>query len=244
MYPNLIYFYSLEFGFRLFYIFISFCLCLIVNSFNIYNIIFFETYPFLKLASKKFIVTNVMDLFDVICLMFFSKSFFFSFPYVMFQLYKFNSSSWYTYQCVFFKKSIKLAFLFSLAILIFIHIGLLPSILQFLTKWEISTDSIINIFVEFRLINYVKWVLTFRYFISSICFFSFLIFFQLWFLLSIELVYFLTKYYRKIFTFSVLFILFLVTPPDGFLQIFFTFFAFVIFEIVFLFVCYKLSNIN
>lgn len=90
---RLIYFYSIEFGFRLFYIFLSFCFCLLISSFNIYNILFFETYPFLKFASRKFIVTNVMDLFDVLCLLFFSKAVFFVFPYTMFQLYKFNSSS-------------------------------------------------------------------------------------------------------------------------------------------------------
>nr|YP_004062188.1 SecY [Gracilariophila oryzoides]ADR03204.1 SecY [Gracilariophila oryzoides]APC24937.1 Sec-independent protein translocase [Gracilariophila oryzoides] len=244
MYSHLIYFYYQELIFRLFYIFISFCLCLIVNSFNIYNILFFETYPSLKFSPQKFIVTDVMDLFDVIYILFFSKSFLFIFPYAMFQLYKFNSSNWYIYQWVFFKKSLKLAFLFSLAVLIFIHIGLLPSILQFLTKLETNMDPTINIFVEFRLINYVKWVLTFRYFISSLSFISFLIFFQIWFLLSTEWVYFFTKYYRKIFIFSALFILYLVTPPDGFSQIFFIIFTFVIFEIVFLFVCYKLSNIN
>lgn len=134
MHSRLIYFYSLEFGFRLFYVFLSFCFCLLINSFNIYNILFFETYPFLKFTSRKFIVTNVMDLFDVICLLFFSKAFFFIFPYVIFQLYKFNSSSWYTYQCIFFKKCIKFAFISSLLILIFIQISLLPFLLQFLTR--------------------------------------------------------------------------------------------------------------
>nr|UAD89890.1 Sec-independent protein translocase component TatC [Gracilariopsis chorda] len=244
MHSRLIYFYSLEFGFRLFYVFLSFCFCLLINSFNIYNILFFETYPFLKFTSRKFIVTNVMDLFDVICLLLFSKAFFFIFPYVIFQLYKFNSSSWYTYQCIFFKKCIKFAFISSLLILIFIQISLLPFLLQFLTRWEIHTDSIINIFVEFRLLSYIKWVLTFRYFISSLSFFIFLLFFQLWLLISIEWVYFLIKYYRKVFIFITLFILFLLMPPDGFLQIFLTFLVCTIFEIVFLFVCYKLSNIN
>nr|YP_009511913.1 Sec-independent protein translocase component TatC [Gracilariopsis mclachlanii]AXI97840.1 Sec-independent protein translocase component TatC [Gracilariopsis mclachlanii] len=244
MYTRLIYFYSVELGFRLFYIFLSFCFCLLISSFNIYNILFFETYPFLKLASRKFIVTNVMDLFDVLCLLFFSKAILFSFPYAMFQLYKFSSSSWYVYQCFFFRRCMKFAFVTSLIVLIFIQLILLPLLLQFLTLWEIREDSLINIFVEFRLLSYVKWVLTFRYLISSLSFFIFLLLSQIWLLMDIKRVYFLIKCYRKMFIFITLFVLFLLIPPDGFLQIFLILLICIIFEAVFLFVCYKLSNTN
>nr|ATG87358.1 SecY [Gracilaria chouae] len=242
MHSRLIYFYSLEFGFRLFYVFLSFCFCLLINSFNIYNILFFETYPFLKFTSRKFIVTNVMDLFDVICLLFFSKAFFFIFPYVIFQLYKFNSSSWYTYQCIFFKKCIKFAFISSLLILICKSIRTKSSILYILTKWEIKNNHLFTILVEFRIISYIQWVVVFRYSISSFTFLGILLLRHAWVLLKISQIYFLIKHYRKSLIFVILCILFLLTPPDGFLQFLLIMLIFSIFEIVFLLVCYKLHN--
>nr|YP_010199857.1 Sec-independent protein translocase component TatC [Crassiphycus usneoides]UAD89865.1 Sec-independent protein translocase component TatC [Crassiphycus usneoides] len=244
MYHKLIYFYSLELFFRLLYIFISFFLCVILASLNTYYLILFEVYPFILYELKKFIVTNIMDLFDVIWFMIISKSFFFVFPYWTFQLYKFSSSSWYKYQLKFFKKSYYFSFLLTFFSLGFLHFSLLPLILYFLTKWEIKKGDLFSVFVEFRIISYIKWVLTFRYFVGSLIFVIFLLTLHLWFLIKINRIYFLIKYYRKSFIFGILCILFLVTPPDSFLQVFFLILIFLIFETVFLFVCYKLCNIK
>nr|YP_009511787.1 Sec-independent protein translocase component TatC [Gracilaria caudata]AXI97664.1 Sec-independent protein translocase component TatC [Gracilaria caudata] len=244
MYHKLIYFYSVEFFFRLFYIFVSFFLCIIVASLNTYYLILFEVYPFVTYELKKFIVTNIMDLFDMIWYLVISQSFFFVFPYWIFQLYKFSSSSWYLYQLKFFKKSFYFSFSLTFLSLSLIHFGLLPFILYFLTKWEVKNDDLFSIFVEFRVISYINWVLTFRYFLGSLIFLIFLVILHLWFLMKINYIYFLIKHYRKSFIFGILCILFLVTPPDGFLQGFFLILIFLIFETVFLFVCYKLCSIR
>nr|YP_009511837.1 Sec-independent protein translocase component TatC [Gracilaria gracilis]AXI97714.1 Sec-independent protein translocase component TatC [Gracilaria gracilis] len=239
---KLIYFYSIELVFRLLYIFISFFLCAFVASLNLYYLILFEVYPFVMYELKKFIVTNVMDLFNVLWLLIISKSLLFVFPYWIFQLYKFSSSSWYLYQLRFFKKSFYFSFFVSLICLSLAHFGLLPFTLYILTRWEINNINLFSIFVEFRIINYVKWVLTFRYFISSFFFFTFLFIFHLWFLMAMNRIYFLIKYYRKSLLFGILCIIFLLIPPDNFLQIFFIGLTFFIFEFVFLFVCYKLCK--
>lgn len=65
MFQKLAFIYSLELLFRLFYVSLSFLFCIAIASLNIYYLIFFETYPFVKFETKKFILTNVMDLFDV-----------------------------------------------------------------------------------------------------------------------------------------------------------------------------------
>nr|UAD89490.1 Sec-independent protein translocase component TatC [Gracilaria changii] len=239
---KLIYFYSLEFIFRLIYIFVSFSLCVIIASLNIYYLILFEVYPFTAYKLKKFIVTNIMDLFDVIWFLIISKSFFFVFPYWIFQLYKFNSSGWYIYQLKFFRKSFFFSFCIVFVIISFVHFYLLPFILHFLTKWEVKNDALFDIFIEFRIINYIKWVLAFRYIIGSLSFIVFLLSLHFWFLIKKHQVYFLVKYYRKSFIFITLCILFLVIPPDSFFQVLFLILVFAIFEIVFLFVCFKLCN--
>nr|YP_011017011.1 twin arginine protein translocation system - TatC protein [Gracilaria hainanensis]WQB61689.1 twin arginine protein translocation system - TatC protein [Gracilaria hainanensis] len=244
MYFRLIYFYSLELVFRLIYIFISFFLCIVAASLNVYYLIFFEVYPFVKYELKKFIVTNVMDLFNVLWLLVIFKSFFFVFPYWIFQLYKFSSSGWYVYQFKFFNRSFYLSFFTALICLIFLHFVLLPFTLFILTKWEMSSTNLFNIFVEFRIISYMKWILTFRYFIGSFSFLVFLFILHLWFLVKTSQIYFLIKYFRKLFMFGILCVLFLLMPPDNFLQIFCIGFIFLIFELVFLFVCYKLCNVN
>nr|YP_009365205.1 SecY [Gracilaria changii]ARJ60487.1 SecY [Gracilaria changii]ART65156.1 secY [Gracilaria changii] len=240
MYHKLIYFYSLEFIFRLIYIFISFFLCILIASLNTYYLIFFEVYPFVIYKLKKFIVTNVTDLFDVIWFLIISKSFFFVFPYWIFQLYKFNSSSWYKYQLKFFKKSFYFSFFFGFVIISFVHFYLLPFILYFLTKWEMQNNDLFDIFIEFRIINYIKWVVTFRCIIGSLSFIFFLLGLHFWFLVKKHQVYFLVKYYRKSFIFITLCIFCLVIPPDSFFQVLFL--TVIIFELVFLFVCFKLCK--
>nr|YP_009490433.1 SecY [Gracilaria tenuistipitata]ARU07664.1 SecY [Gracilaria tenuistipitata]AWH62562.1 SecY [Gracilaria tenuistipitata]AWH62587.1 SecY [Gracilaria tenuistipitata var. liui]AXI97764.1 Sec-independent protein translocase component TatC [Gracilaria tenuistipitata] len=244
MSQKLIYLYSLEIFFRLFYVCLSFFFCMIIASLNIYYLIFFEVYPFVIFEIKKFIVTNVMDLFNIVWFLIISKSFFFIFPYWVFHIYKFCSTSWYKYQLKFLKKSFNIAFLFSLFCSNFFYFFLLPSILYLLTKWEIQNTNLFGIFIEFRIISYVKWVLTFRYLIGSFSFFICLILLHIWTLLTIDHIYFFIKHYRKVLLFILLCILFLLIPPDGFLQVFLIGFVFFLFEIVFLFICYKFCSIK
>nr|YP_010199682.1 Sec-independent protein translocase component TatC [Gracilaria domingensis]UAD89590.1 Sec-independent protein translocase component TatC [Gracilaria domingensis] len=244
MFSKLIYFYSLELILRLIYVFISFLLCVFAASMNVYYLIFFEIYPFVLPELKKFIVTNVMDLFEVLWILVISKAFFFVFPYWIFQLSEFSSSSWYSYQIRFFKKSFHFSFLMILVYLFLIHFGLLPFVLSILTKWDINKTNLFDIFIELRVTSYVQWVLAFRYVLGSLGFFTLLLILHSWLLIKISKIYVLIKYYRKLFIFGILCILFLLIPSDNFLQIFCIVAVFLIFELIFLFVCYKLCNIK
>nr|YP_009130777.1 SecY [Agarophyton chilense]AKA27632.1 SecY [Agarophyton chilense]ASP44560.1 SecY [Agarophyton chilense]UAD89515.1 Sec-independent protein translocase component TatC [Agarophyton chilense] len=244
MSQKLIYLYSIEIFFRLFYICLSFFFCMIIASLNIYYLILFEVYPFVIFEIKKFIVTNVMDLFSIVWFLIVSKSFFFTFPYCIFHISRFCTTSWYQYQLKFFSKSFNTAFLFSLICLNIFYFCLLPFILHLLTKWEIRDTNLFGIFVEFRIVSYVKWVLAFRYFIGSLSFLVGLIVIHSWTLLTIDRIYFFIKYYRKVFLFGSLCFLFLLIPPDVFLQAFLIGLVFFIFEIVFIFICYKFCSIN
>nr|YP_009490383.1 SecY [Gracilaria edulis]AWH62512.1 SecY [Gracilaria edulis] len=239
MYSRLIYFYSLELLFRLTYIFISFVFCLSIASLNSHSLLFFEFYPFIRLGQKKFIVINVMDLFNTLWLLIIFKSLFFIFPYWLFHLYKFNSSSWYKYQLKFFKRLLlwftSLYFIYFFLFYFFI----LPCVLFLLTKLNVGHNSLFEVFMEFRILSYVKWVLTFQYFISSLNLIFFIVILNFYFFFKLNSIYFIIKYCRKFFICVILFILFLLIPPDGFIQGCLVGFIFLIFEAVFLFVCYK-----
>nr|YP_011003654.1 Sec-independent protein translocase component TatC [Gracilaria eucheumatoides]WPS66056.1 Sec-independent protein translocase component TatC [Gracilaria eucheumatoides] len=242
MVHRLIYFYSLELIFRFIYICISFLLCISVASFNSYYLLFFEVYPFIKLGLKKFIITNVMDLFNTLWLLTISKSLIFVLPYWIFHLYKFSSSSWYSYQLKFFKQSLFFSFFFSLTSLIIFNLSFLPPILSLLTTWSYKSNNLFYIFAEFRIISYIKWVLLFQYFIGYISLVFFLLILQLQLFIKLDSFYFLAKYYRKFFVFGIICILFILIPPDGLMQGLVIGASFLILEIVFLFVCYKLCN--
>nr|YP_009511862.1 Sec-independent protein translocase component TatC [Hydropuntia rangiferina]AXI97739.1 Sec-independent protein translocase component TatC [Hydropuntia rangiferina]UAD89765.1 Sec-independent protein translocase component TatC [Hydropuntia rangiferina] len=244
MYSRLIYFYSLELLFRLIYIFVSFIFCLSVASLNSHYLLFFEFYPFVQLGQRKFIATNVMDLFNTLWLLIIFKSLFFVFPYWLFHLYKFNSSSWYFYQLKFFKQFFLLFICFFFVSFLIFYFIFLPCILFLFTKLDVGHINLFEIFMEFRILSYVKWVLTFQYFISTFNLILFLVIFHFYFFVKLNSIYFVIKYYRKFFIFIILFILFLLMPSDGFMQGFLVGFIFLIFEAVFLFVCYKLCYKN
>nr|YP_009511938.1 Sec-independent protein translocase component TatC [Melanthalia intermedia]AXI97865.1 Sec-independent protein translocase component TatC [Melanthalia intermedia] len=221
---------------------VSFFSCLIVSNIFIDTLLFFETYPFLTFTTRKFIANNVMDLFDTVWLLTISQSFTFIFPYWIYQLYKFNCSSWYKYQLEFFKKSIFISLLSTLVILFITHLIFVPWILQFLAQWEIITSPLLKILIELRVLNYIRWVLAFRYISSSLWFLIFVVLIHLWFLLNTVFVYFLIRTYRKIFVFGILAFLFLLIPPDGLLQFFLVVSIFTLFEVIFFIVCYKINN--
>nr|YP_010199832.1 Sec-independent protein translocase component TatC [Hydropuntia urvillei]UAD89840.1 Sec-independent protein translocase component TatC [Hydropuntia urvillei] len=240
MISKLIYFYSFELLFRLIYICISFFLCIGIASFNSYYLILFEVYPFIKLGLKKFIITNVMDLFNTLWLLIISKSLIFVLPYWLSHLYRFNSSGWYFYQLEFFKQSLLFSLLFSLTCLVMFNLSFLPVILSLLTAWNYEENNSFNILVEFRILSYIRWVLIFQYLVSYVILIFFLLIWQFQLFMKPSSFYFWIKSYRKFFLFGFICILFVLIPPDGLMQGLIMGLSFLILEIVFLFVCYKL----
>nr|YP_010881025.1 Sec-independent protein translocase component TatC [Grateloupia cornea]WIA66143.1 Sec-independent protein translocase component TatC [Grateloupia cornea] len=242
----MIYFYSAEIIFRLIYIFISFISCGIISIYNINWLLFVLTYPLLKPFTKKFITTHVTDLFDVVWILTNSISFLFVLPLVFYQLLNFFKSSWYTYQINTLKTIHYYACIVLSAITTSCYTIFLPTTLNFLIYWEKieQTDSLLMINAEFRILDFVYWALNFQYSFAFLVFSYLVIASSLWILIKPTKVYFLIKSYRKQFSFCSLTLLFFLSPPDVFLQFFLVLFVIVLYEIVFFFVCYKISNLN
>nr|YP_010164479.1 SecY [Polyopes lancifolius]QRM91074.1 SecY [Polyopes lancifolius] len=239
-----IYFYSIEIVFRFAYVFASFVLCTIVSIYNINWLLLFVTYPFLQFFAKKFIITHVTDFIDVIWVLVCSISLLFILPLVFYQSLNFFKSSWYTYQAKIVKKLFYWLWTSVNVLVVLCYLIILPSIINFLTYWEKleQSNSILTIETEFRILNFVYWVLHFQYsfifFISSYLFVVAL----LWSLLEFTRTYFVVKLYRKQLSFINLLFLFVLAPSDISLQFLLIFFVIIFYEFVFLFVCYKISN--
>nr|YP_010395123.1 Sec-independent protein translocase component TatC [Grateloupia elliptica]UQJ72564.1 Sec-independent protein translocase component TatC [Grateloupia elliptica]UYI31696.1 Sec-independent protein translocase component TatC [Grateloupia elliptica] len=242
----MIYFYSIEIMFLFIYTFISFALCGIISIYNTNWLLLVLTYPFLKLFIKKFIITQVTDLLDVAWILANSISFSCILPLTFYQLLNFFKPSWYTYQISILKR----AFYYSFTVLSIVAIScytiFLPTTLNFLTYWEKieRNRSILVIDTEFRILNFICWVLNFQYSLAFLIFLYVTIASLLWILMKLTEVYFLVKLYRKQLSFFSLVLLFFLSPPDVFLQFFLAFFVTIFYEVVFFFVCYKVSNSN
>nr|YP_010937578.1 protein translocase subunit SecY [Grateloupia asiatica]WKW95608.1 protein translocase subunit SecY [Grateloupia asiatica] len=232
--------------FRLTYVFISFILCGIISIYNINWLLLILTYPFLKLFTKKFITTHVTDLFDVVWILTNSFSFSFILPLTFYHLLNFFKSSWQTYQINILKTTYYHACIVLSVITILCYTIFLPTTLNFLIYWEKieQTNSLLMIDTEFRILNFVYWALNFHYSFAFLTFLYLVITFLFWTLTKPTRIYFLIKLYRKQFSFCSLILLFFLSPPDVFLQFFLVLFVIIFYEIVFFFVCYKLSNSN
>lgn len=238
-----IYFYIVELFYRNFYLFFSFCCCLLVSYFNIQVLFLIETYPFLLFSRKKFIATYVTDLFDCIWLLLTSTSFLFIFPLFIFHLIHFSKSSWYNYQFYLAKYLFVIAINFYWIFMFLCYLNIFPAILNFFTQWEIKEfASILDIKIEFRIFDYINWILKFRYLLNFInfCFITFLI--KILFLFSLKNIYKNIKIYRKQFCFCTILLIFFSTPPDFYLQLFTITIIFIFYELVFFLVCYKIYN--
>nr|AYR06612.1 preprotein translocase subunit SecY [Renouxia sp.] len=237
--------YTKEFFIRISYIVISYLLCLLI-FFQYVNFIFlFEVYPFIKISYKKFISTQVTDLINTVWFLDFYLSSIFIFPLVGYHVSAFFSPSWYRYQLDLFKKFVLIIWFLFLPFFFFFHFKILPEILNFLSYWEIKeSHSLLKIEIKARISLYINWILTtnfiFSYMVST---FGILILI-LNYLIKISKLYNFFKNKKNFLIFFSVFIIFIFLPPDIFSQ-FVTLFLIVIFyELIFIFLCIKLYQIN
>nr|AHX02561.1 SecY [Sebdenia flabellata] len=241
----LISFYSIEILIRLMYVFFSLILCLFIIVYNIHTLLLFETYPFLNLSNKKFIITHVTDLFDTTWTLI-SLSFLCILPIFCYQLFNFFKASWYNYQLRFSRKLFLLVSITMTVVSILSYFFLIPTILKFLTQWDKlnQINNFLFIETEFILLHYIFWVLSFQYNIMNITIIFSVLLSQIWLWYKLENIYWLMKFYRKQLTFLTLCILFILSPTDVFLQFVIISFTYLFYEIIFLVICYKLTNSN
>jgi len=237
---SLAFFYYKELSYRFFYISLSFLGCLIVSFINIESILFFETYPFLKFSDKKFIVTSTTELFQVVWTLVTSISLISIAPFFYYQLNLFTKSSWYAYQSFLFSKIGLFAFIGYFLTFILCYNVIFPLVIDFLIQWKMQSKySILSIDIELRILYYIHWVLTLRFFICLLIYYFVIIFIKVVFLQSFNKLYVIMKSYRKQMIFFTILIFFFLLPPDYFLQFFIIIFIIFFYESIFFFLCYK-----
>lgn len=229
---------------RVVYILFSyfFCLTLIFTHINI--IFLFETFPFLSiLINKRFIFTQVTQVFNLVwfCCFFFSSIF--TFPLVSYHLKCFFSSSWYKYQVNLYNKVLNGFGSLFLISYVSTHFIIIPNLLMFLLCWEIKDkNSLLQIEAEISLLFYVVWSLNLKLIFSLIFSIFLLTLLTFSIFLKITNLYKLTIKSKNIIIFVFICFLFLFIPPDLILQFFWTIASYLVMEFFFFLICTKLYN--
>lgn len=229
---------------RVIYILFSYFFCLTLIFTHINTIFLFETFPFLSiLINKRFIFTQVTQLFNLVWLCCFFFSSIFTFPLVGYHLKCFFSSSWYNYQVNLYSKVFN--FYGSLFIIFYAstHFIIIPNLLMFLLCWETKDkNSFLQIEAEISLLFYVVWSLNLKLIFSLLSSFFLLALLTFSIFLKITDLYKIIIKFKNIIIFVLICFLFLFIPPDLFLQFFLTIASYLVIELFYFFICTKLYN--
>lgn len=233
--------YVLDLFICLIYTLVSYLLCWIV-FFNYIEILFlFEVYPLLYvLSTKRFILTQVTQLFNSIWFFSLVMSTIFTYPLLTYQFKYFLSSSWYSYQIRLYSNLTKKNEFLFVIIYLSIHFFLIPNILIFFLYWEVSDEySLLRIEAEISFYYYLLWLTTFKLTLIIILIILIKIFMLIFYIIDVNLSYFYLLKFKKIFIFSIICFLFLLTPPEFISQIFITFCVSLFVELFFFHTCIK-----
>nr|AVK39573.1 Sec-independent protein translocase [Sheathia arcuata] len=241
MYPLIIYF--KEIFWRIFYCILSLILIVIISFYYIEFIFLFELYPLIKLSHKKFIATHITELFDSVLQMCFFMISINGFPLIAYHIFTFFKSSWFNYQI-----TLVWRYLFILLILVYLsffftNIFLLPQMYNFFTQWEMFQESkILHISLEARIYLYLQWI---NCTYNSISFFfslSLIILFLILLFLPPYKFYLFIKLYKKQILFIQILILFILSPPDFWVQVFLVFASSLLLEFFFFISCFRVNQ--
>ncbi len=233
--------YFLEFSFRLFYILISYFICLIIFFLNIDTIFLFETNSLLTiLTTKRLILTKISQLFNTIWFLCNSFSFSFLFPLIFYHILYFFKSGWYKYQVRILKTFYFFYINIFLVLYFFSHIIIITSLINFFLYWEIKEiSSLLRIEAEISLFYYILWNFHLKFFFSyCLINFLFLIYLTLKFF-NIFILYKLFLKLKKLIMYLFICNLFILIPPDFFFQILIVIISYFLFELFFLIICIK-----
>ena len=226
------------------YLGLSFSLCFLVSSYNFYLLFLLSSFPFLQAFHQKFILTSTLDLLELFWFLLLNFCFFFTLPLFIYQTFCFFKSSFYAYQINLLRLNIILICLSFLVNLFICWVLLTPITLKFLMNWSILNQDygLFLIEIELKVLNYSYWVLSFQSmflnFTNLVC----LITLQIYYLIELERIYFFMKKYKKIIIFLTVLSLFLFSSSSVLFQFIVISFSWLIFEISFLLLCFKLQN--
>jgi Sec-independent protein secretion pathway component TatC len=241
MYPLNIY--IKEILWRIYYCILGLVAIFIISFYYIELIFLFEIFPFIKLSHKKFIATHITELFDSVLQTCFSMVSINGFPLVTYHIFTFFISSWFNYQITlmrYYLLFLSFSFFFSFS---FTNIFLLPKMFSFFTQWEtVQKNVMVHVGLETRIFLYTQWINctynSISFFCSLLLLFLFLI---LLFITPLKL-YFFTKLYKKQILFAIILVLFILLPPDLWVQLLLVFSSFLLLELLFFMSCFRFNR--
>ena len=237
--------YTLDITIRIIYLLISFIFCTFIFFQFIEVILLFEVSPVIFYTmSKRFIVTQITQLFTTVWFFCTTLSFIFIFPLTVYHIKCFFVSSWYYYQVqLYVKISIQFLAVFFL-IYTLSHLYLVSYLIDFFLYWEVDDEySLLRIEAEISLFLYVLWLFLIKFSISLIFTLVTIISFLCYSLIYIKYLYLFMLLKKKIFIFIITFLVILLIPPDFLIQLIVTAFIFCLIEFFLFAICFKLFYI-
>lgn len=235
--------YLSEIKWRSFYCILTFLLCFCTSILFIDTFFLVEIKPLTDLGHKSFLATHVTDFFlaTLSVSSFFSQLF--TFPVIAYHLYSFFTPSFYASQLLFLRYYIFCSsFSYGVSFLLIYHI-LAPEALHFLIQWgSLAANDFLNLDLDVRIKEYLEWVNR-SYNITSLVFQSFLNL-ALYLLLSLKVLisFHYLKFYRKHLVFVVLCFFYAILPPDLILQFVSFGTLFLLIELSFYAMCFRLKQ--
>nr|YP_010947459.1 SecY-independent transporter protein [Mimica arnoldii]WGO62545.1 SecY-independent transporter protein [Mimica arnoldii] len=235
--------YITEFCYRFFYIIFSLISCIALTLVKIDIILVVEIYPFLKFSAKKLLATRVTDLIDIAWMLSFYNSLLLVYPLFLHHLLSFMKMGFYDYQTCILFKIFKCSTLTYVIFFTFLHLSFLPNLFNFLLSWKISSfQSLLMVQIELRITHYINWILATKCLLSSIVYWLSIILVKVLIITNLNNVYNEVKKWKKQILFSFIFLLFLLFPPDLYLQFVLLLTSSTFIELIFLSLCYIIKN--
>nr|YP_009138120.1 Sec-independent protein translocase protein [Calliarthron tuberculosum]AKG26252.1 Sec-independent protein translocase protein [Calliarthron tuberculosum] len=225
---------------KLFYSTLSYVLCCLILFWYIDIFFLFETYPFLlEFTNKRFILTQLTQLFNVVQYYIFFLSLIYFSPFFLWHIFTFFISTWYVYQIKLFRICLIFLIIF-LIIFVFTHIFLLPKVISFFLSWEFLTfNAIVRIEPEVTFDSYIIWILSFKTIFSFFVAFILILLITFYNFLKANSILTFLFYYKRVLIFSITLTFFVLIPPDLSIQFFLIFIFIFTYEIFLLFICIK-----
>lgn len=224
------------------YLLISFSVCWII-FFHFTEIVFlFEVFPIVcYLNQKRFIITQLTQLFSTVWLFCTILSSLFVFPLVVYHIKYFFASGWYKYQTRLYNYTLNSFKFFFPIVYFFTHLVLTPHLVSFFLYWEIIDQySLLRIEAEISLFFYMVWIFTFKFLVSFILTNLFTATLLFYCFIRNNYLYFILLAYKKITLFVSLVLLLLLLPPDFLLQVILALLLYFLIEFFLIFICIRL----
>ena len=241
MHPLNIYF--KEILWRVFYCILSLILVFTVSFHYIEFIFLFEIFPLIRLSHQKFIATHITELFDSVLQTCFFMVSINGFPLISYHILTFFTSGWFNYQVTLMWRYLFILLLFVFLSFLFTNIFLLPKVFNFFTQWEIFQENkILHISLEARIYLYLQWI---NRIYNSISFFfslSLIILFLILLFVPPYKFYSFIKLCKKQILFIQILLLFVLSPPDFWVQLLLIFTSSLFLELSFFISCFRFNQ--